>query len=130
MKRTVSLIMAAVLLTALVVPVMAATPAENKETDNEKLSYILSSTSSIEISGISAECKAFMQSKQSLSLTITMELQKESGGTYSTVKTWTATGTGLTLSSSESRLINVLSTYRLKTTFTAGSESVVQYRYA
>ncbi len=130
MKRTVSLIMAVVLLAALVVPVMAATPAENKETDNTKLTNIALYSSELAISGITADCIAKLESKQSLPLTITMELQKESGGAYSTVKTWTATGTGLTLSSSESRLINVLSTYRLKTTFTAGSESVVQYRYA
>lgn len=84
----------------------------------------------ISISGITAKCSASLVSKTSTSLKIKMEIQKKSSSTYSTVETWTATRTGSTLALSESRTINILSTYRLKVTFTAGSETHVAYDYA
>ena len=58
-----------------------------------------------------------------------MELQKLKNGNYSTIETYTKTGSGRYLDNTESRLINVLATYRLKVTFTAGGETVVSYAY-
>lgn len=82
----------------------------------------------IHISGINAHCSADMSAKYSTNLSITMELQKLSSGTYSTIKTWSKTNPNITSIGIEgTRLINVLSTYRLKTTFTAGNETVVVY---
>lgn len=84
----------------------------------------------VSISGITASCRASLSSKTSTSLKIKMELQKKKSSGYSTVETWTGSRTGTTLAVSGSRTINVLSTYRVKVTFTAGSETTVVYDYA
>lgn len=49
---------------------------------------------------------------------------------YITILDNSASGkNGVTLAMSESRNINILCDYRLKATFTAGSESTVVYKY-
>lgn len=83
----------------------------------------------INISGIKATCSADIRVNSSKYLKIVMELQKKKSNGYETVKTWTSSKTGTTLSMSESRNINALCTYRLKVTYTAGSEQVVAYKY-
>ena len=83
----------------------------------------------IEISGIRAVCSATLKAKNSMPLKIKMELQKEKSKGYETVETWTSSKTGTVLAMSESRNINVLCNYRLKVTFTAGSETEVVYKY-
>ncbi len=90
---------------------------------------IAEATGNLDISGIKAKCTATLKAKKSVNLSIKMELQKEKSNGYETVETWTSSKTGTYLSMSESRNINVLSTYRLKVTFTAGSETEVVYRY-
>lgn len=82
-----------------------------------------------EINGIKANCSASVAADKSTSLKIKMEIQKKSSGTYSTVETWTTSKTGTSLFLSESRLINVLYDYRLKVTFTAGTETATVYKY-
>ena len=83
----------------------------------------------INISGIKATCSADIRVSSSKYLKIVMELQKKKSNGYETVKTWTSSKTGTRLSMSESRNINALCTYRLKVTYTAGSEQVVAYKY-
>lgn len=80
-------------------------------------------------SGIKVTGTATLTAIKSMSLKVKMEVQKKSSGTYSTVETWTASKTGTSLSLSKSRNINLLYDYRLKVTFTAGSESTVVYKY-
>lgn len=82
------------------------------------------------ISGVTAHCAATLTAKKSMSLQIVMTLQKKnSNGTWSNVKTWSKTGTGVGIDLTQTRVINVLSTYRLKGTFTAGGETTTIYRY-
>lgn len=83
----------------------------------------------LEISGIKADCEAILKSNSSMNLKIVMELQKSKSSGYETVETWTSSKTGTYLAMTESRLINVLSDYRLKITFTAGNETEVVYKY-
>ena len=90
---------------------------------------ISSSSASLNISGIKATCNAVLRANSSVSLSIKMELQKKKSSGYETVETWTSSKTGTYLSMSESRNINILCDYRLKVTFTAGSETEVVYRY-
>lgn len=85
--------------------------------------------SNITFSGIKATCYSKITAKRSTTLKIKMEIQKKKSSGYTTVETWTKTGSGVSLIAEESRNINILCTYRLKTTFTAGSESVVIYTY-
>lgn len=90
---------------------------------------ISSANAGLTISGVKATCTASLKPKSSMKLTIKMELQKEKSSGYETVETWSTSTTGTYLAISESRLINVLCDYRLKVTYTAGSETQVVYRY-
>lgn len=81
------------------------------------------------ISGIKANCQAYIEAKSPAKLKIKMELQKEKSSGYETVETWSDSKTGTILSMSESRNINVLCNYRLKVTFTAGNETETIYKY-
>jgi hypothetical protein len=100
--------------------------------DNEILlrySTIAITSTSFSISGVKATCTASLKPQYSTNLKIVMELQKKKSSGYETVETWTSSTTGISLSTSKSRTINVLSTYRLKVTYTAGSETTVVYKY-
>lgn len=84
----------------------------------------------LSISGIKATCKASLFAKNPTALKIKMELQKKKSDVYETVETWTKSGNGLKLDLQETRNINRFSKYRIKATFTAGSEKEVVYQYA
>lgn len=90
---------------------------------------ISSNSCSLRISGINSTSSANLIAARSMSLSIKMELQKVKSGTYTTIETWSSSKTGVSISMEETRLINMLATYRLKVTFTAGSETIVQYAY-
>lgn len=109
---------------------LTVSAAENDENEVMPCFSVISSTySSITISGITANCYAKMTTSSSASLSIKMELQKYSSSSYSTVQTWTTSGTGKSLVLDKSKTINLLYDYRLKTTFTAGSETSVTFSY-
>ena len=76
----------------------------------------------LSISGIKANCKASLFAKKSTDLKIKMELQKKKSDRYETVETWNGSKNGTSLIMTETRNINRLSKYRIKATFTAGSE--------
>lgn len=84
---------------------------------------------SLTISGVNSTSSAVLHAKKSMSLKIKMELQKKKSGIFQTIETWNASRTGTVLTMEEDRLINVLASYRLKVTFTAGSEELVYYAY-
>ena len=85
--------------------------------------------SEIKISGIKATCSASLRVNKSMTLSIKMEIQKKKSSGYETLKTWTGSKTGTYLTMSESRNIKLFSDYRLKVTFTAGSEIKTTYAY-
>ena len=89
--------------------------------------YISNTSINLTISGITADCTASVKSVQPLKLSIKMELQKKKSSGYTTVETWTASDTDRFLAISESRLINIFCDYRLKVTYTAGSETHIDY---
>ena len=66
-------------------------------------------------------------------VTIKLELQKKSGSTYSTIKTWTTTKNARSASLTGSYSISSNQTYRLKATFTAtkngSTETATIYKY-
>lgn len=103
------------------------------ETDDEEIpvrySVISSNSYGIIISGLKATCTGRLTASYSTTVKIKLELQKKSSGTYSTIKTWSDSRTGTSLGLSGSKIINPLSDYRLKATFTAGSETVTRYDY-
>ena len=87
--------------------------AESYDTPEEqtiiyRYQVIADHTSGINIIGLSAECNASMGAQYSTSLSITMELQKLSSGSYSTIKTWTKSKTGTSIELEGSKTINIL----------------------
>ncbi len=127
--KIMSIIMA--MLIALSASTVAFAETDDSSDSEIELRYsTIGSTSIIfDISGLTASFSTKLSAKYSTSLYIKAELQKKSSGSYSTVKTWTKsyTGTGTTLSGS--KVINPLSTYRLKVTFKADNETIVRYKY-
>ncbi|MBQ7637825.1 MAG: hypothetical protein IJS90_02875 [Clostridia bacterium] len=91
--------------------------------------YISSVLYDCSISGASIRCLASMSTESNMNISISMELQKFKSGTYDTIKTWNASVYGSNLDMNESRLINIFSTYRLKVTFTAATETITRYAY-
>ena len=126
--KILSVIMA-LLMALSVVTVAFAETDDSSDTENTRFSVINSTATSLTISGLTAECSAQITAKYSTTLKIKMELQKLSSGSYSTVKTWNKSVTGIATSLAGSKIINPLSTYRLKVTYTAGSETYVAYKY-
>ncbi len=90
---------------------------------------IQSIKATLTISGINSTSHVVLYSQVSTSLKITVNLQKLKSGSYETLETWTETGTGKYLELNESRLINILSDYRIKVTCKAGTETNVSYAY-
>ena len=100
-------------------------------TDSISICYaeINSRDVNLTISGIKATCKASLFAKKSTTLKIKLELQKKKSDGYETVETWTKSGNGLKLDLLETRNINRLCKYRIKASFTAGSEKEIVYQY-
>lgn len=132
-KRIIAFLLAFVfVLTACSVGFLAfaeGSDSSSDKTEPTRYSVIDSKASSIVISGVTAKCSGSVIAKYSTNLRITLELQKLSSGSYSTVKTWTDSRTGVTITVSGSKVINVFSTYRLKVTTQAGNETVIEYKY-
>lgn len=109
-----------------------ATVMAQDDTDPEITPYfttIGTLSYNFDISGVTATCTAGMSAKKSTNLKIVIELQKLSSGSYSTVDSWTATRTGTSLALEKTKVINVFSDYRMKVTFTAGSEVQTRIMY-
>lgn len=131
-KKTISFILTFAIIMSVLCLGFSAFASESGNTSDDEIIYrykvIGSHTSGLHISGITANCSAALGAMYSTNLSITMELQKLSSGSFSTIKTWSKTNPNTTsLGIAETKLINLLSTYRLKTTFTAGNETVVVY---
>lgn len=98
-----------------------------------RMNYIISHSSSITHGTLSSTMKAEAKgNSQVTKIKIKMELQKESGGSYTTVQTWEETFNSRTASKTVSKATSPFSTYRLKTTITAyaGSNTETIYLYA
>ena len=102
---------------------------KNDDIISPQYTTILKNSTGISIRGIKTTCATSLTSQYSTSLKIKMELQKKKTNGYETVETWTSSKNGVNLAMSESRNINILYDYRLKATFTAGSETTIVYDY-
>lgn len=111
MKRFVALMLAIVLIVVFSISAYAA---------DSKLKYIQTASASINVGTLSAKVKTNVVGISSVTrIKIKMELQKESSGVYSTVKTWENTYNSNSASMEESKLISLTGNYRLKSTITA-----------
>lgn len=95
-----------------------------------RYNYVEKKECSFSISGANSTSKAKLYATKKMELSVTMELQKLKSGEYKTIETWSESKTATSIEMSETRIINVLSTYRLKVTFEAGNETIVCFRYA
>lgn len=85
-------------------------------------------------SGTTASVYANAKVASSISkTTIKMELQKKSGSSYSTVKTWSSTTNSSSASMRKTAVVSSKATYRVKTTFTlysnSGKETITKTAY-
>lgn len=114
MKRVLSLVLIVTLLTMLAVPAMAA------ETDNgvsPRFTYISKVSTGLSISNIGvASCTANGCAPGVASVKITCRLQQYKNGSWTTIRTWTGTGTNI---ASVAQSVAVYSgyTYRTYTSF-------------
>lgn len=130
-KAVLSLLLAILFLMQLMVSALGTGFATRPTApEPERFTNISSFECSCYISGITLYASASLKSYGSMYLHITIELQKLSDGTYSTIKTWTGSKTGISLGMDETKLINIFSTYRIKVTFNAGGETHTDYAYA
>lgn len=113
MKRIFCLILAILLLTASATPVLAA---EGESVVMPRYSYIAKMYSGLQIGtlGLSA-CRANCYVENADHIVLTAKLQRYNGSTWTTVKTWTATGTD-NASISKNYAVYSGYTYRLRAT--------------
>ena len=87
-------------------------------------------SAALDISGLTATAYVTLNSMYMTNLKITVQLQKETSTGYEDVKTWTASRTSdVSVTLSESKLINPLNDYRLRITMTADEETIVVFKY-
>lgn len=114
-------------LMSVVIPVSAET--ETDDTVMPCFTSIAVCTTAFTISGLEATATAALTAQYKTSLSITIQLQKETSTGYETVKTWAKTGNGINLLLEESRLINVFANYRIRVTYVADGETTIVYKY-
>ena len=127
-KKSLSIVLALTMLFS----IFAITSYASNEEENTimpRFSIIHSVSTSFTISGLNSTSSVILASKQSTSLYIKIELQKEKSTGYETIETWEKSGTGVTLGLEKDRLINILADYRIKVTCKAGGETHVTYDY-
>ena len=128
LKKSISMFMVLVMIMSLFsISLNALADTENEEPT--RYTVISNTSYAIIIKNLKATCSASLTANYSTTVKIKLELQKKSGGTYSTIKTWQDSRTGTSIGLEGSKVINPLSSYRLKVTFTAGSETVTYYDY-
>ena len=128
-KKSILVFLSALLMFSCPVYANAETIADNESMISPAYVTIDSNIAYISISGIKAICTANMVSKEKTLLKIKMELQKQKSTGYETVETWTTSRTDNVIYLDATRNINIFCKYRLKVTYTAGSENIVVYAY-
>lgn len=131
MKRMLSILLTGFMLMSCALPVFALDERDPVAPTVSQARYavIRSKTASINISGTTATCYAKLTAQSSVTLSIKMTLQKKSGSTWSNVQSWTSTKTGTSLTMTKTKAVTSGASFRLKVTFTAGSETVSQTVY-
>lgn len=108
-------------------PVSYAAETQVNGKEDIELAYVNVSKCdcNLSISGKEATCKSSVNSKSSQSIKVTMKLQKYLSGEWKTLKEWTGSTTGKTYSLSKNYTI-ATGTYRVRTTFKVGNETVTK----
>lgn len=131
LKRLIALLVSILLMVCIaLLPVSAAM----SDIVQPQATYIRSADASIDVGMLSTTVTGQVSGTSVVtSVKIKLELQKKSGNTYSTIKTWEETFNARSATKTESKLTSPLSTYRLKATFTVytstSSETKVMYAY-
>ena len=129
MKKTVSILLILTMLFSSFAIISSAAEVEEDYVVVPRFTTISSVATSFTISGLNSTSSVVLKAQTSTSLYIKIELQKEKSSGYETIETWTKSGSGITLTLEETRLINVFSNYRIKVTCTAGGETHTKYDY-
>lgn len=131
LKRTTALFLSFILL--LCIGLFSAS-AMTSDVLQPKATYIQTTDARINVGALSTTVKGRVNGTIAVtSIRIRLELQKKTGTTYSTIKTWEETFDSNEAVKTESKLTSPLSTYRLKATFTvytsSSSETKTVYAY-
>ena len=129
MRKIVSILLVLTILCSVFAINSSASVVEEDYSVMPCFTTISSVATSFTISGLNSTSSVVLKAQTSTSLYIKIELQKEKSAGYETIETWTKSGSGITLTLEETRLINVFSNYRIKVTCTAGGETHVKYDY-
>ena len=126
-----SLLLSGLLVIVCLLPAFALDEEAPAEPIDPEVPYVTIGdyNASIRISGKTATCTVTLTSQSVASLKVKMVLQKKSGSTWNNVQTWSGSKTGSSLTLSKTKSVTSGGTYRLKVTFTAGSETVSQTVY-
>ena len=124
-----SVILAAVLMLSISNFAFADNDAGKDEIIGDRYTTISNVTTNCYISGATIHCAGTVNAKYDTTIKIKLELQKKKSGSFETIKTWSGSKANTrSYSLSGSRAINLLATYRLKATYTAGSETITVYK--
>lgn len=96
MKKLVSIVFSVILLFSVFAPAYAEdleTPVEDPII--EEFQGMHSVIAILDLSGSNASCQGKLDGKPSYSYSMTMSLQKQNGSSWSTVVSWSETGTGI-----------------------------------
>lgn len=126
-KKTVSIVLLTMLLSMLMgFQVSASGPLKSQGSNRFDTAISHSGT----VASVSANVKAASSINK---ITIKMELQKKSGSSYGTVKTWSSTTNSSSASLRKTAVVSSKATYRVKTTFTlyssSGKETITKIAY-
>ena len=128
-KRLIALFLSLSVLFGVFIITVSATM---QNTGEPKTSFIRSIDASINVGVLNTTVTGQVRGTSSVtSIKIKLELQKKTGTTYSTIKTWEEIFYSDEATKTESKLTSPLNTYRLKATFTVytstSSETKVVY---
>lgn len=131
MPKKVIKIMSLALVMLFVFSTVSMVFAEGANDDSipTRFSVISCTSAGLKITGLTANCRGDLVAQYSTSLKIELTLQKYTSSGYKPVQTWTKTGTGTHLYLEKEKTVNILNSYRLKASFTAGNETHVMYVY-
>ncbi|MDO5591165.1 MAG: hypothetical protein Q4F98_08980 [Lachnospiraceae bacterium] len=82
-------------------------------------------TSKLSIVGREATCKSLVKAKKSKQIRVIMKLQKHLNGEWKTLKEWSGSTTGTTYSLNKNYVVET-GTYRVRTTFKVGTETIIK----
>lgn len=130
-KKIITVVL--VMLTILSANLMTVHADSNSEQCSEvtltrsTISGVVSYSTYFRFQGFTIYCESNLEAETESYLEITMELEVLRDDGFEVIETWNISSVGSQVSLLGDKFVNIIKTYRLKTTFTVGEESFVLY---